>query len=81
MQKSYKGTSCLLTLVRDIRSENLSAVNKLYYVPGHDLISGQEVALGRFPLIFLTGALSLNNPSCLEVSKKNVEIETKARIT
>ena len=26
-------------------SENLSTVNKLYYFPGHDLISCQEVAL------------------------------------
>ena len=39
--------------MRDIRSENLSTVNKLYYFPGHDLISGQEVALGRFFFIFL----------------------------
>ena len=31
----------------------LSTVNKLYYFPGHDLISGQEVTLGRLPLIFL----------------------------
>ena len=46
----------------DIRSENLSTVNKLYYFPDHDLISGQEVALGRFPLIFLTDALSLTTP-------------------
>ena len=44
--------------MRDIGSENLSTVNKLYYFPGHDLISGKEVALGRFPLIFLTGARS-----------------------
>ena len=42
-QKSYKGA-----LVRDISSENLSTVNKLYYFPDHDLISGQEVSLGRF---------------------------------
>ena len=31
---------------------NLSTVNKLYYFPGHDLISGQ-VTLGRLPLISL----------------------------
>ena len=47
------------TLVRNIRSENLSTVNKFYFFPSHNLISGQEVALGRFPLIFLTDALSL----------------------
>ena len=47
------------TLVRNIRSENLSTVNKFYFFPGHNLISGQEVALGRFPLIFLTDVLSL----------------------
>ena len=33
-------------------SENLLTVNKLYYFPGHDLISGQEIALSGFPLIF-----------------------------
>ena len=48
--------------MRDIRSENLSTVlivNELYYFPGHDIISGQENALGRFHLIFLTDTLSL----------------------
>ena len=49
----------------DIRSENLSTVNKLYHFPGHDLISGQGVALGRFPLILLTDALS---PKKLQLS-------------
>ena len=47
----------LLSLVRDIRSENI-----LYYFPGHDLISGQEVALSRFPLNFLTDALPVTTP-------------------
>ena len=42
-QKCYKGA-----LVREIRSENLSTVNTLYYFPDHDLISGQEVSRARF---------------------------------
>ena len=55
-----KSILLLKTLVRNIRSENLSTVNKFNFFPGHELISGQEVALGRFPLIFLTDALSLS---------------------
>ena len=31
------------TLVRNIRSENLSTVNKFYFFPGHNLISSQVV--------------------------------------
>ena len=55
----------LLSLVRDIRSENI-----LYYFPGHDLISGQEVALSRFPLNFLTDALSLTTPVGWKYAKR-----------
>ena len=33
VQKSYKGAVCCKTLVRDIRSENLSTVNKFYQYP------------------------------------------------
>ena len=41
----------VVTLVWDFRSKSLSTVNRLYYFSGHDLISGQEVGLSRFPLI------------------------------
>ena len=41
------------SLTKEAFVVNLSTVNKLYYFPGHDLISGQEVILGRLPLIFL----------------------------
>ena len=41
------------SLTKEAFVVNLSTVNKLYYFPGHDLISGQEVTLGRLPLIFL----------------------------
>ena len=54
MQKSHKRAFCCKLLC--------GTVNKLYYVTGHDLISGQEVALVRFPLIFWTDALSLTTP-------------------
>ena len=57
----------------DITSENLSTVNKLYHFPGHDLISGQEVALGRFPLTFWTDVLYLQVQwPCFD----SVEVET-----
>ena len=35
------------SLTKEAFVVNLSTVNKLYYFPGHDLISGQEVTLGR----------------------------------
>ena len=38
------------SLTKEAFVVNLSTVNKLYYFPGHDLISGQEVTLGRLPL-------------------------------
>ena len=34
------------SLTKEAFVVNLSTVNKLYYFPGHDLISGQEVTLG-----------------------------------
>ena len=62
MQKSYKRAFCCKplcgTLVLKISQQSINSIN----FPGHDLISGKEVALGRFPLIFLTDALSLTTP-------------------
>ena len=43
VQKSYKGAFC---------SKPLNEISDPIFPPGHDLISGQEVTLGRLLLIF-----------------------------
>ena len=60
----------LLTIVRDVRSEKLSTVDKLYYFPVDGVISGEEVALGRFPLTFLTDERLLTTPVVWKSTKR-----------
>ena len=62
MQKSYKRAFCCCKPLCGTSDLKICKHSINYYFPGHKLISGQEVALGRFPLIVLTDALSLTIP-------------------